>query len=156
MTKSEQMARVRSKDTAAEVRLRRALWQAGLRYRLHPGIPGTPDVAFVGARVAVFVDGCFWHGCPEHYTSPAKNADFWAIKLRRNATRDRDVDAALAAAGWASVRVWEHELRDPEGVVTRVRAALALRRRGLSASRADDAIDIVLGHEPDGPKVEGA
>ena len=72
LTKSEQMARVRSKDTEPEMVLRKALWKSGLRYRLRPGLPGTPDLAFVGRKVAIFVDGCFWHGCPEHYTCPVR------------------------------------------------------------------------------------
>lgn len=154
LTKSEQMARVRSKNTAAEVQLRRALWGAGLRYRLHVRLPGTPDIAFIGPRVAVFVDGCFWHGCPLHYTSPANNAEFWASKLRRNVARDRAADSALVANGWTPVRVWAHELREPERVVARVLAALALRGRAPPAADARDPVDVVVGDESDRPQVE--
>lgn len=130
LTKSEQMARVRSKNTGLEVQLRRALWASGLRYRVHADLPGTPDVAFPSARVAVFIDGCFWHGCPEHYTPPARNAEFWRRKLERNLERDRRADAELAAFGWAVLRVWEHELHeDIDRVVAKIRAAIGARGR---------------------------
>jgi DNA mismatch endonuclease (patch repair protein) len=104
------MARVRSRNTDPERTLRRALWAAGLRYRVGFRLPGTPDVTFLGARVAVFVDGCFWHGCPEHYTAPVLNADFWRKKLARNRERDERVDMDLRALGWRSIRVWEHAM----------------------------------------------
>src|ERR1043166_2278956 len=92
LTKSEQMARVRNKNTAPETMLRKALWSHGLRYRLRPKLPGTPDLAFPGAKVAVFVDGCFWHGCQVHYTKPVRNAEFWNKKLEVNLARDRRAD----------------------------------------------------------------
>jgi DNA mismatch endonuclease (patch repair protein) len=115
MTKSEQMARVRSRNTRPEVALRKALWSRGKRYRLHARIPGSPDIAFIAARLAVFVDGCFWHGCPEHYTAPVTNAAFWEAKLERNLARDQRVDRQLAEAGWRVIRLWEH---DVEGSLT--------------------------------------
>lgn len=118
------MARIRARDTAPEVATRRALWAAGLRYRLRPDLPGTPDLAFVGARLAVFVDGCFWHGCPQHYSFPATRQAFWAAKLRRNVDRDGAVDAGLGALGWTSLRLWEHDLVDLAAAVRRVRALL--------------------------------
>ncbi len=122
LSKSEQMARVRSRNTEPERMLRRALWGAGLRYRLRLQLPGSPDVAFPGPKVAVFVDGCFWHGCPEHYTAPVRQAEFWAAKLGRNRARDEHVDAELSALGWRSVRVWEHSVqRDLPAVVRRLR-----------------------------------
>jgi len=112
------MARVRSRNTEAEFILRRALWRHGLRYRLHVKLPGSPDLAFVRAKVAVFVDGCFWHACPGHYRAPVQNADFWRHKIQQNIARDRRVDGELATLGWIVVRVWEHELRgDLEGAV---------------------------------------
>src|SRR5262245_14142890 len=80
LTKSEQMARVRARDTDIELVLRRALWRRGARYRLHPPLPGTPDLAFRGARLAIFVDACFWHGCARHYTAPRTNAAYWEEK----------------------------------------------------------------------------
>jgi DNA mismatch endonuclease, patch repair protein len=122
LTKSEQMARVRTRDTAPELALRRELWRRGWRYRKHPQLPGTPDFAFLSRRIAVFVDGCFWHGCPDHYTAPVANADYWREKVERNRQRDIRADAALGALGWQVVRLWEHELRDIERAVERVMA----------------------------------
>lgn len=129
LSKSEQMARVRSKDTDAELLLRRAFWSGGLRYRVTSRrLPGTPDITFGPAKVAVFVDGCFWHGCPEHYTKPRANDSFWQEKLRRNRSRDERVDAELDALGWISVRVWEHEVYDDvDDVVSRVKKLLERR-----------------------------
>jgi DNA mismatch endonuclease, patch repair protein len=101
------------RDTRPELALRRALHARGLRYRLDVAIvPGTRrrvDIAFSTNKVAVFVDGCFWHRCPTHATSPVENADWWAVKLDGNVTRDRDTDARLGSAGWTVLRVWEHE-----------------------------------------------
>ncbi|HEX2161539.1 MAG TPA: very short patch repair endonuclease [Thermoleophilaceae bacterium] len=103
----------RGADTSPEVALRRRLHQMGLRYRvgLAPiaGFRCRPDIVFTLARVAVFVDGCFWHGCPEHGRVPKSNSGYWAAKLRRNVERDRRQDAVLSAEGWAVVRVWEHD-----------------------------------------------
>lgn len=101
----------KTKDTAYELALRRALHARGLRYRLQRKIPGTRrtiDIAFVGPRVAVFVDGCFWHMCPEHGSMPTNNASWWGEKLRGNVDRDRRTDALLHESGWHSVRIWEH------------------------------------------------
>jgi DNA mismatch endonuclease, patch repair protein len=116
------MKKVRRAGTSAEMELRRALHARGLRYRVN--VPVLPDkrrrvdIAFSAARVAVFVDGCFWHGCPEHATWPASNADFWRRKIETNQRRDRDTDAQLRNRGWQVVRVWEHE--DPEQMATRI------------------------------------
>lgn len=126
-TRSEIMASVGQADTGPELRLRRALWARGLRYRLGSDLPGRPDLVFPGARLAVFVDGCFWHGCPLHYTAPAGSWDFWAAKLRGNVERDLRVDAALRERGWTPLRVWAHALADvdavAEAIVARVRPA---------------------------------
>lgn len=115
-----------SKNTRPELLLRQALWQAGLRYRLHSRTPhGRPDVVFPGPRVAVFIDGCFWHGCPEHYVRPRTNNAFWAQKLLQNFERDHRQTVALEQDGWTVVRVWEHEVYEQLGsLVERVRAAL--------------------------------
>jgi DNA mismatch endonuclease (patch repair protein) len=110
---SRRLQRVRQKDTSAETALRRELHALGLRYRLQVPILTKPrrvaDITFVGPRVAVFVDGCFWHGCPKHATWPKQNAEFWQAKIVANQERDRDTDARLRAAGWQVVRVWAHE-----------------------------------------------
>lgn len=127
------MARVRRSGTAPEMSLRRALHRAGLRYRLATGnpLPGTPDLAFRRSRVAVFVDGCFWHGCPQHGSLPKTNTDFWDAKIRRNRRRDQDVDRELRHLGWKVVRVWEHDLRAETGPIVR-RIRLLVRSRGVA------------------------
>lgn len=111
-----------TRDTDAEWALRRELHARGLRYRVNqrpePTLRRSADVVFTKARVAVFVDGCFWHACPEHGTVPRANRQWWSEKLAANAARDRDTDAALAAAGWSVVRCWEHD--DPGLVADRV------------------------------------
>lgn len=109
-TRSEIMSRIRSRDTAPELKLRRALWAAGLRYRLKTRLPGQPDIVFPGAKVAVFVDGCFWHGCPMHYSGPSTRSEFWARKLRDNVMRDARVDSELGDLMWTVVRIWQHDL----------------------------------------------
>jgi DNA mismatch endonuclease, patch repair protein len=110
---SRRMSRQRTRDTEPEMLLRRELHRRGLRYRVDAALPGLPrrraDVLFTRARVAVFVDGCFWHGCPEHKTAPASNGAWWATKLARNIERDRETDAHLRSFGWTVLRVWEHE-----------------------------------------------
>jgi DNA mismatch endonuclease, patch repair protein len=127
------MSAQRRRDTAPELALRRELHRRGRRYRVDlaplPGIRRRADLVFPGARVAVFVDGCFWHSCPAHATSPKNNADWWAAKLAGNVARDRDTDARLTAAGWTVVRIWEHE--DPVAAADAVEAAL----RGKSNDR---------------------
>ncbi|MCL2849782.1 MAG: very short patch repair endonuclease [Micrococcales bacterium] len=114
------------RDTAPELALRRVLHAAGLRYRVGFAVPGqrrrTIDVAFTRAQVAVFVDGCFWHGCPDHGRQPQANASWWTTKLAANQARDRDTDRLLADAGWTVVRVWEHE--DPAVAAQRIRLQL--------------------------------
>jgi DNA mismatch endonuclease, patch repair protein len=121
----------RRRDTSPERRLRSALHALGYRYRVDRPIRTTvglvrPDVVFVGAGVAVFVDGCFWHGCPEHGRSPSTNDHYWGPKLRRNRERDNQQTQALEAAGWQVIRLWEHV--DETEAVTRVVTALETRR----------------------------
>jgi DNA mismatch endonuclease (patch repair protein) len=115
-------------NTKPELALRSALHRQGYRFRkdyrldLAGGARVRPDIAFTARRVAVFVDGCFWHACPDHGRNPTVNEWYWAPKLRRNVERDRAADAALAAAGWRVIRVWEHEAL--ETAITAVIAAL--------------------------------
>ncbi|TVQ61291.1 MAG: DNA mismatch endonuclease Vsr [Phycisphaerales bacterium] len=133
--RSETMRRVRSRDTSCELALRRALHRRGLRYSLRRRLPGSPDVVFVRARVAVFVDGCFWHGCPAHCRVPATNRSYWLAKIARNRARDAAADTALKRAGWRVVRVWEHDVRErPERTAGRV--AGVVHRRLARASGA--------------------
>lgn len=121
------MSRARRRDTAPEVALRRQLHAAGLRYRVAYPVPGqrrrTIDIAFTRQKVAVFVDGCFWHGCPEHGTAPRANSEWWRRKLQANHARDLDTNDLLADLGWTVVRIWEHE--DVRLAAAEVRTSLA-------------------------------
>jgi DNA mismatch endonuclease (patch repair protein) len=125
----------RGRDTKPEVALRSAVHGLGLRYRVSAapikGLRRTADLVFPTERVAVFLDGCFWHWCPEHHTVAATNADYWAQKVVANRARDSDTDRRLAEAGWLSLRVWEHEA--PEEAAARVRDVIVSRRHGHSA-----------------------
>jgi DNA mismatch endonuclease (patch repair protein) len=115
----------RRRDTPGELALRRALTALGLRYRVDATLPGLrrrADVLFPRARIAVFVDGCFWHGCPEHGTWPRANATWWKRKIESNQARDRDTDAQLSMKGWRVFRFWAHE----DATVAAVRIARAL------------------------------
>ena len=117
----------RSRDTGPELLVRRALHARGLRFRvdLRPeaALRTRADVVFTRRRVAVYIDGCFWHGCPLHGTSPKANADYWTPKLARNVERDRESTAALEALGWVVLRFWSHEPVDE--VVERIAARVA-------------------------------
>ncbi|CAL9429731.1 hypothetical protein SUDANB99_02019 [Streptomyces sp. enrichment culture] len=107
------MQAIRSRDTKPEQLVRRLLHAQGLRYRVAarpiPALRRTADIVFRPAKVAVFIDGCYWHGCPEHYVAPRTNPGFWSDKVARNIARDRDTDQQLTAAGWTVLRFWEHE-----------------------------------------------
>jgi DNA mismatch endonuclease (patch repair protein) len=127
----------RRRDTKPEVRLRSALHARGLRFRKEyrievPGLRVRADVAFPRQRVAVFVDGCFWHACPDHGTQPRANAGYWAPKLRRNQERDSRVNSGLLAAGWAVVRAWEHQPIDE--VAAEVESVVSVRGRSRHPS----------------------
>lgn len=125
------MARVRQKGTRAELNLRKALHAQGLRYRLHVPLLTKPrrvaDIVFSATKIAVFVDGCFWHGCPEHASWPKSNADFWRQKIETNRSRDADTDQRLQALGWKSVRIWEHE--DANHAAGRIAELVRARRK---------------------------
>lgn len=137
LTRSENMARILAADTSPERRLRRALWHTGLRYRVQYAIKRIrTDLAFPRERVAVFVDGCFWHGCPDHYVRPRSRAGFWSEKLRQNVERDRRQTLELEASGWRVCRFWEHEVHEElPAVVDEVERAL---KRATRSQRADD------------------
>jgi DNA mismatch endonuclease (patch repair protein) len=123
---ARRMSRQPRRDTAPEVALRRELHRRGMRFRVDWPLPGLPrrraDIAFTRQRLVVFVDGCFWHACPEHRTAPASNADWWAAKLQKNVSRDRDTDEHMALLGWTVLRFWEHE--DPVGAAGFIEAAV--------------------------------
>jgi DNA mismatch endonuclease (patch repair protein) len=120
----------RSRDTRPELALRKAVFALGMRYRVAarplPAVRRTADLVFTKAKVAVFMDGCFWHGCPEHHTVAVRNGDYWAQKVARNQARDADTDKRLEEAGWLPVRVWEHE--DPSRAAKEIQAAVEERR----------------------------
>lgn len=137
------MARIRGKNTTPERLLRIALWRAGYRYRLHRRVCGVrPDIVFVGAKVAVFVDGCFWHMCPEHFTMPATNRPFWSAKLKRNRQRDASSASILRRAGWRVVRFWEHEVmlspaKCQQRVVARLRTNIGRKKHQKSRRKVN-------------------
>lgn len=122
--RSKLMSRVRTRNTAPEVALRKALWAAGVRgWRIHRRLPGKPDLTFGLARLCVFVDGAFWHGHPDHYWG--QSGEFWDAKIARNRERDERVNRELKDLGWSVLRLWDFEVeRDPARCVKRVRRAL--------------------------------
>ncbi|GII52795.1 hypothetical protein Pth03_11840 [Planotetraspora thailandica] len=123
----------KGRDTKPELALRRAAHALGLRYRVAyrpiKTVRRTADLVFTKARVAVFMDGCFWHGCPEHHTVAVTNATFWAEKVRRTRERDAETDRLLEEAGWLVVRIWEHE--NSARAAERVAEVVAARRSGF-------------------------
>jgi DNA mismatch endonuclease (patch repair protein) len=123
------MAKVARRDTRPELELRRILHSRGWRYRVDappdPSLRGRADILFPRARVAVYVDGCFWHSCPQHGVLPKGNREWWRAKLKATVSRDRATEEALRERGWSVVRVWEHE--DPELAADRVEAVLGNR-----------------------------
>jgi DNA mismatch endonuclease, patch repair protein len=126
LSRAEQMSRIRGSNTSPELVLRRKLWARSLRYRVqYPTPKGRADLAFVRSRLAVFVDGCQWHGCPEHYVRPRTNTSFWAEKLAKNVARDQEQTISLRAVGWRVLRYWEHEIFvDAEAVASEIEKAL--------------------------------
>lgn len=116
----------RSRDTRPELAVRSRLHARGLRYRVArrpvPTLRRSADVVFTRAKVAVFIDGCFWHGCPEHFWAPKSNTDYWEPKIRANIARDQETTLALEEAGWRVIRVWEHE--DPNRAADRIQSTV--------------------------------
>lgn len=150
-TRSHVMSRIRGSDTKPEIMVRRALWQAGLRYRLHASdVPGRPDVSSKTRRVAVFVDGCFWHGCPAHYRRPQSRQGYWDAKLARNRARRVDVRRRLKDRGWRYVEVWEcqvAQIRCTERVVKAFKtgAGISAGARSRSGGRTPPRIPSRVG-----------
>ena len=128
------------RDTPCELALRSAVHRSGFRFRVDWPLPGTrrrADLAFVSAKVAVFVDGCFWHGCPRHATWPKANAEWWRKKLATNVARDRDTDKRLQDSGWTVLRFWEHEdVAEAARAIERVFARH--KRRAMTRACAND------------------
>lgn len=135
---SRRMAKVRQKGTDAEMALRREMYRIGLRYRIDYEVLRRPrrvaDIAFPGRKIAIFVDGCFWHGCPEHATWPKRNAEFWRQKIEANWKRDADTNDRLQSLGWTVLRFWSHESPvEAAKVVARV-VAMADSKPRISSS----------------------
>lgn len=132
----------RSRDTVPEKVLRSLLHRMGLRYRVAtkpmPGMRRTADLVFRPTRVAVFIDGCFWHGCPDHFVPPKTNPEYWQKKIGGNVQRDRDTDARLAQEGWLVLRFWEHEA--PDACAEAVYAAVVSRKVKRLAANEDDPV----------------
>jgi DNA mismatch endonuclease (patch repair protein) len=125
-TRSKNMAAIRSRNTGIEVRLRKALWASGIRgYRLHYQLPGKPDVVFPRSRLAIFVDGCFWHRCPKCFQMPKTRLDYWTPKIAHNVARDAFISQTLQSEGWKVLRFWEHEIHhDLATCIQRVSGAI--------------------------------
>jgi DNA mismatch endonuclease, patch repair protein len=135
------MSAQRTTGTAPEIALRRALHRRGLRYRLHRrDLPGRPDLALARLRIAVFVDGCFWHSCPAHAVPPKANGAWWKAKLAANVARDQRNDERLRAMGWEPLHIWEHD--DVHAVADRL-SELWRARHGITAT--------LLAHEDEHP-----
>ncbi len=120
--RSKVMASIKGKDTSPELIVRKRLWAKGKRYRIHDRrIPGTPDISSFPSRIAVFIDGCFWHGCNSCYKEPSSRAAFWRNKLRRNKERRKLVRRQLRSMGFHVLEFWEHKvLEDPEAVAVKI------------------------------------
>jgi DNA mismatch endonuclease (patch repair protein) len=128
--RSQVMARVKGRDTAPELKVRKLLTAMGARYRLHrKDLPGAPDIALPGRRLAIFVHGCFWHGhdCARGARVPKQNRDYWEAKIGRNRARDQRTRAELEALGWKPLILWECELKDETALRTRLADALGQR-----------------------------
>jgi DNA mismatch endonuclease, patch repair protein len=123
--RSFNMSRIKGRNTKPEILLRKLLWREGYRYSLRGAdIPGKPDLIFRKRKIVIFIDGCFWHRCPQHFQQPSNNADFWRKKIDSNVMRDRKVDKQLQADGWKVLRFWEHDLtKNPTSVVAIVKRA---------------------------------
>ena len=124
------MARIRGSNTSPELVIRRELWARGFRYRVNFRTPvARADIVFAAHRVAVFIDGCYWHGCPKHYVRPRSRTDFWSAKLLQNVRRDISQTKMLEDLGWRVVRVWEHDVFEaPNAVIREIETRIATGR----------------------------
>jgi len=133
------MQAIRSRDTKPEQLIRRLVHAQGLRYRVAarplPQLRRTADMVFRPAKVAVFIDGCYWHGCPDHYVPPKTNPGYWSDKVAGNVTRDRDTDRKLEDAGWLVLRFWEHEPSDE--CAARISTEVQQRREALKSEKKE-------------------
>lgn len=125
-TRSKVMAQIKKSNTKLEMKLRTLLADHGIRtYRCYlKNLPGSPDFAFSRQKVAIFIDSCFWHGCKTHLRIPQTNLNYWLKKFETNRARDKRQTAELRKLGWRVLRLWEHELRKPNGVIGKITRAL--------------------------------
>ena len=121
------MSRIRGKDTSPELKIRKMLYARGLRgYRVHYDLPGKPDIVFTKKRIAIFIDGCYWHKCPICFKEPQTNYEFWMNKINSNVKRDKEVNSRLKSDGWIVLRFWEHQVRkEPEEVINKIAEVLS-------------------------------
>jgi DNA mismatch endonuclease (patch repair protein) len=123
--RSNVMRAIKCRNTAFEIAFRSQLWRAGLRFRLNTQLPGRPDIVFPSARLGVFLDSCFWHGCSRHCRMPKTNTAYWHRKIGKNRRRDRIVTAEYRKLGWRIIRLWEHTMHsDPETCVLKIKNAV--------------------------------
>ena len=122
------MSRIQGKNTGPEVKLRKLLYSKGIRgYRIHYKLPGKPDIVFTKKKIAIFIDGCFWHKCPVCFQEPETRKEFWMKKIQSNIDRDKKVDEKLKNDGWTVIRIWEHEIRkEPENAVKKIITSLMI------------------------------
>ena len=126
--RSKNMAAIRCRDTKPELILRKAIFKKGLRYRINSKLPGKPDLVFPGRKLAIFVDGCFWHCCPRCFKAPATNSEFWREKIAANTRRDEEVNNLLTDEGWKVERYWEHEIyQDLDEIVKKIFNTIVLK-----------------------------
>jgi DNA mismatch endonuclease, patch repair protein len=123
------MSKILGKNTGPEMKLRKLLWSEGIRgYRIHYKLPGKPDIVFIKKKIAVFIDGCFWHKCPVCFKEPETRKDFWIKKIQSNVDRDKRVDLELQNEGWIVIRFWEHEVRkDPRQIILKIMDSLEIK-----------------------------
>lgn len=120
--RANNMSKIRGKNTKPEVKLRKMLWSEGIRgYRIHYKLPGKPDIVFIKKKIAIFIDGCFWHKCPVCFQEPETKKEFWMKKISSNVERDIKVNLQLQKDGWTVIRFWEHEVRkNPEQILSKI------------------------------------
>lgn len=121
--RKKNMSMIRGKNTRPEIKLRKHLYSSGIRgYRIHYTLPGKPDIVFPKYKIAIFIDGCFWHKCPLCFKEPDTRKDFWMAKIEKNVERDRKVNSELEEKGWKVIRIWEHDIRkNPESVIQKIK-----------------------------------
>ncbi len=124
--RTKNMSKIRGINTGPEIKLRKLLWAEGIRgYRIHFKLHGKPDIVFIKKKIAIFIDGCFWHKCPVCFQEPETRKEFWMKKIQSNIDRDKKVNEQLENDGWTVIRIWEHEIRkEPENAVKKIIAFL--------------------------------